>query len=634
MYWGQQRFGQTELEFVSKPKSPLSRRARTGVSKVWESAKTSLDVDPKCRSEADVENIIKFSKRIPFFKYVSTTAREALCRSMQHIVLQEGEVAIKGPKDQDFVWFIVVKGRCDMMLRTEHTGKHYPMRAFEEGDTFAHSYLCMLTGESNAIKEGDIRAREPNTSVVRVYVEPEHRADFRSQTKPLLYEELAKYFNMAADQAAERLGLCMSAIKKVCRRHGIIRWPHRKLLSANKSLALIDSKMMEADHTPQSQSILRDEAITVLVSKLRVMLNPTYLVNSEFVQVQPSAGSGQQVAGRHDMFELEGSLSPNSDALDADDVDSDLDTGHAATAKRKKAPEPKKSAIKQPKEKKAKGGDAAQKKTAQGHQAPAHAGTSGSLRISCAAHANEIVWKQEGVGEKGDNGMLAPLAGAFQVRHNGKALPSMASISTAASASHSQERAPAFQNDNGASAPGELSIEYLSNMVRASLEKVPANLRDQVLSSVMTGSKTHVHQAPTSHALPTQRAHAQAMLPDMVQGPYAYMQMPGIMQQAHDHHAHQHIYAHHHQQMAAKQSVHGLLHPRTHNINGAAAHGAAPASNQAARPYADAPAGLNAAAHNDESSDEEDASAASTWSHIAAHSHGQSLREVVLCVCV
>lgn len=317
-----QRFGQTQLQFVNHGKTALTRRPRTGTSKVWECAKASLDTDPDKRTEADVENIIKFSKRLPFFKYVSTTAREALCRKMQHIILQEGEVPIKPPKDIDYTWFIVVKGRCDMMLKTEETGKHYPMRAFEEGDTFAYSYLKMLTGDLNAQEQGDIRAREPNTSVVRVYVEEEHRGDFRSQTKPLLYEELAKYFNMAADQAAERLGLCMSAIKKICRRHGIVRWPHRKLLSANKSLALIDSKMMEVEQTPQCQAMLRSEAIGVLVSKLRVMLNPTYLVNSELVQVQPSSGGGNQVPGRvDDVFELEGSLSPDSEG-DMSDEDS------------------------------------------------------------------------------------------------------------------------------------------------------------------------------------------------------------------------------------------------------------------------------------------------------------------------
>ena len=80
--------------------------------------------------------------------------------------------------------------------------------------------------------------------------------------------------------------------------------------------------MMEVEQTPQCQAMLRSEAIGVLVSKLRVMLNPTYLVNSELVQVQPSSGGGHQVPGRvDDVFELEGSLSPDSEG-DMSDEDS------------------------------------------------------------------------------------------------------------------------------------------------------------------------------------------------------------------------------------------------------------------------------------------------------------------------
>ncbi len=537
-----QRFGQTQLQFVSNGKTALTRRPRTGTSKVWESAKTSLDLEPDKRTEADVENIIKFSKRLPFFKYVSTTAREALCRTMQHIVLQEGETAIKGPKDCDFVWFIVVKGRCDMMLKTEETGKYYPMRAFEEGDTFAHSYLKMLTGDANANEQGDIRAREPNTSLVRVYVEEEHRGDFRSQTKPLLYEELAKYFNMAADQAADRLGLCMSAIKKICRRHGIIRWPHRKLLSANKSLALIDSKMMEIEQNPQSQAILRNEAITVLVSKLRVMLNPTYLVNSELVQVQPSAGAGQQMAGRvDDMFELEGSLSPGSD-----DDDSDLEP--AGNSKRKKN-----DGGTNGKEKKARGSDQVSKKAVQMGE-----GVRGAAEP--LSGASGMAWKHDSGDNGSKSGMLATLAGLPLRQGNsldkGNSIAGMPSIHGVAHAPAHEEHRLNSEMNNGANSGGEFSIEYLSNMVRASLEKVPANVRDQVLSSVITG----MHGGPPNNQAGAVSAPQHPQQPHMLQpqqmsaGMHSYMKLSNIMQDGHKHQQHQQ-YAN--DIMAAKQSLQG-----------------------------------------------------------------------------
>jgi hypothetical protein len=549
-----QRFGQTQLQFVSNGKTALTRRPRTGTSKVWESAKVSLDLEPDKRSEADVENIIKFSKRLPFFKYVSTTAREALCRTMQHIVLQEGEAAIKSPKDCDFVWFIVVKGRCDMMLKTEETGKYYPMRAFEEGDTFAHSYLKMLTGDANANEQGDIRAREANTSLVRVYVEEEHRGDFRSQTKPLLYEELAKYFNMAADQAADRLGLCMSAIKKICRRHGIIRWPHRKLLSANKSLALIDSKMMEVEQNPQSQAILRNEAITVLVSKLRVMLNPTYLVNSELVQVQPSAGAGQQVAGRvDDMFELEGSLSPGSD-----DDDSDLEP--AGNTKRKKN-----DGGTNGKQKKARGSDQVSMKAVQMSE-----GVHGAAeRLS---GAGGMAWKHESGDTGNKSGMLAVLA-RLPLRQgnsldNGNSIAGVSSIHGVAHAPAHEEHRSNSEMNHGANSGGEFSIEYLSNMVRASLEKVPANVRDQVLSSVITG----MHGGPQNNQVGAVSAPQHPQQPQMLQpGMQSYMKLSNIMQDGHKHQQHQQYAS---DIMAAKQSLQGahMMHTMPNQLHAMPSH--------------------------------------------------------------
>eukprot|EP00802_Teleaulax_amphioxeia_P003074 Tamp_03077.p1 GENE.Tamp_03077~~Tamp_03077.p1 ORF type:complete len:830 (+),score=206.90 Tamp_03077:924-3413(+) len=615
-----QRFGQTQLQFVSNAKTALTRRPRTGTSKVWESAKASLDLEPDKRTEADVENIIKFSKRLPFFKYVSTSAREALCRTMQHMVLQEGEVAIKGPKDCDFVWFIVVKGRCDMMLKTEETGKYYPMRAFEEGDTFAHSYLKMLTGDANANELGDIRAREANTSLVRVYVEEEHRGDFRSQTKPLLYEELAKYFNMAADQAADRLGLCMSAIKKICRRHGIIRWPHRKLLSANKSLALIDSKMMEVEQNPQSQAILRNEAITVLVSKLRVMLNPTYLVNSELVQVQPSGGSGQQVPGRvDDIFELEGSLSPHSEA---DDSDGEPGGG---SAKRKKHDGGKDAKDKKP-------------RTSDLPNKAAHLSEGVHGAPEAASSAGGMVWKQEPAPDSTKSGMLAALAG-LPLRRGDKSngIPGMPSMHAApCSHAHGEHRL----SETGANGGGDFSIEYLSNMVRASLEKVPANVRDQVLSSVITGmhSGTAGSQGPggaaVSHAHAAQSAQTLHQMPAaMSAGIHSYMKLSNIMQDGHNHQ--QHV----HDSMAAKQSSHGahMMHAisnQMHAMPGHKAH-AQQTLNQGAHSRGEFPPGLrmyqelsalgpNATRH-DESSDDEaaPASLSAPWAGQDQRGNGQ-----------
>lgn len=117
------------------------------------------------RKKDDIENIIKFSKRLPFFKYVVNACRESLCKNMEQIVLEKGERAMYDQKDSDFVWFIVVKGRCDLLVRTRDSGKQFPLRVFEEGETFANSYLNLLTGGDQSIK-GEVRKTSPRHSLI------------------------------------------------------------------------------------------------------------------------------------------------------------------------------------------------------------------------------------------------------------------------------------------------------------------------------------------------------------------------------------------------------------------------------------------------------------------------------------
>ena len=130
---------------------------------------------------------------------------------------------------------------------------------------------------------------ESQTILARVAVEIEHRGDFKSLSKPLLFEELARHFDVSADEAAEKLGVCMSAIKKICRRHGIIRWPHRKLHSATKAIRVIETKLSEMSDPVAIESLKR-ETINILVTKLRVVLNPNYIISAELVQMSNSRG--------------------------------------------------------------------------------------------------------------------------------------------------------------------------------------------------------------------------------------------------------------------------------------------------------------------------------------------------------
>ena len=69
------------------------------------------------------------------------------------------------------------------------------------------------------------------------------------------------------------------------------RWPHRKLQSVNKTVAMLQSKINTADDDA-SRAALRSEAVNVLTMKLRLTINPSYLVRDESVLVQPTMQAG------------------------------------------------------------------------------------------------------------------------------------------------------------------------------------------------------------------------------------------------------------------------------------------------------------------------------------------------------
>ena len=84
------------------------------------------------------------------------------------------------------------------------------------------------------------------------------------------FDELAvdEDFALIAVVLAGILGVCTTVLKKICREHGIKRWPQRKLQSINKMMASIECAMRNS-----SQSGDRIEPVlftTILISIDRI----------------------------------------------------------------------------------------------------------------------------------------------------------------------------------------------------------------------------------------------------------------------------------------------------------------------------------------------------------------------------
>eukprot|EP00884_Botryococcus_braunii_P002861 jgi/Botrbrau1/12576/Bobra.0169s0109.2 len=59
--------------------------------------------------------------------------------------------------------------------------------------------------------------------------------------KKLKYEDLRSQFGVGLKEAASRLGICPTTLKRACRRHGIQRWPRRTLLKLQRALDQISA---------------------------------------------------------------------------------------------------------------------------------------------------------------------------------------------------------------------------------------------------------------------------------------------------------------------------------------------------------------------------------------------------------
>ncbi|KAG0455490.1 hypothetical protein HPP92_024507 [Vanilla planifolia] len=59
----------------------------------------------------------------------------------------------------------------------------------------------------------------------------------RERTGKLHIKDLADYFHLPISEAAKELRICSTALKKICRKHGMSRWPHRKIKSIDRRIS-------------------------------------------------------------------------------------------------------------------------------------------------------------------------------------------------------------------------------------------------------------------------------------------------------------------------------------------------------------------------------------------------------------
>eukprot|EP01112_Ceratiomyxa_fruticulosa_P002412 TRINITY_DN1252_c0_g1_i5.p1 TRINITY_DN1252_c0_g1~~TRINITY_DN1252_c0_g1_i5.p1 ORF type:complete len:488 (+),score=99.70 TRINITY_DN1252_c0_g1_i5:591-2054(+) len=101
------------------------------------------------------------------------------------------------------------------------------------------------------------------------------------------FDQLSKYFHLPINEVARELGICATMLKKICRRNGIPRWPHRKIKSLNKMIENAEASILTGN--PDAEVCTRQEIEILKSKKALIMKNPSILVaNGSHKRTVPS----------------------------------------------------------------------------------------------------------------------------------------------------------------------------------------------------------------------------------------------------------------------------------------------------------------------------------------------------------
>lgn len=122
-------------------------------------------------------------------------------------------------------------------------------------------------------------------------------------TKHISIEELRAHFDRPIIDVAKDFGICITLMKKICRRNGIKRWPHRQIRSLSKSIASMEAAMLSAHGSERER--YQDQIVNLKMKRESVIADPNR-DNSMHLKTSPTSsthsGSSDQSDDSHSSF--------------------------------------------------------------------------------------------------------------------------------------------------------------------------------------------------------------------------------------------------------------------------------------------------------------------------------------------
>ncbi|KAK4794220.1 hypothetical protein SAY86_012214 [Trapa natans] len=91
----------------------------------------------------------------------------------------------------------------------------------------------------------------------------------RERAGKLTLRDMAHYFHLPLENAAEILELCPTVVKKICRRGGLRRWPHRKIRSLQKQIRKLQPRLGSGDPMERQAAEAEIESLQQQMSSIR-----------------------------------------------------------------------------------------------------------------------------------------------------------------------------------------------------------------------------------------------------------------------------------------------------------------------------------------------------------------------------
>ncbi|KAH7285679.1 hypothetical protein KP509_33G040700 [Ceratopteris richardii] len=108
----------------------------------------------------------------------------------------------------------------------------------------ASMQMLNQSGQST-VTHGGCSTDPTDTSPIPVKPPKSNAAAQRERTGKLKMSDLAQFFHLPINAAAKELGICPTVLKKICRRNGMRRWPHRKIKSIERIIATLEQTIAE-----------------------------------------------------------------------------------------------------------------------------------------------------------------------------------------------------------------------------------------------------------------------------------------------------------------------------------------------------------------------------------------------------